>query len=209
MSRLLPALLLFALLTACGAPAMSESAASGAAPVETLADSVPEELAVTVSARETETEPPEEMESAFETQMPVPSPEEEETEQTVVTEAPKMPETVYAEIGGQRFSVTLDDSPTAEAFRELLPAVWDMEELHGNEKFVYLDGSLPSDAQSVGDIETGDLMLYGDSCVVLFYDSFSTSYGYTRIGWVDDPAALPEAVGGGDITVSFYAAQTD
>ena len=127
----------------------------------------------------------------------------EQTENTEIVEDTSMADAIFIEINGQQFSVTLDDSPTAEAFRELVPATWEMEELHGNEKFIYLDGSLPSDSQPVGYIETGDLMLYGDNCVVLFYDSFSTSYGYTRIGWVDDPDELPEIVGSGDITASF------
>lgn len=110
---------------------------------------------------------------------------------------------IYIEINGRQFSVTLDRSDTADAFQNLLPAAWDMEELHGNEKYIYLDDSLPAHAQAVGYIEAGDLMLYGDNCVVLFYDSFSTSYGYTRIGWIDDPTGLAEAVGSGDITAAF------
>ena len=31
-----------------------------------------------------------------------------------------------------------------------------------------------SDPRSVGEIHAGDLMLFGDSCVVLFYESFTT-----------------------------------
>lgn len=46
-------------------------------------------------------------------------------------------------------------------------------------------------------------MLYGSSCIVLFYENFSTSYRYTRIGRVDNPAGLAAAVGSGSVTVSF------
>ena len=46
-------------------------------------------------------------------------------------------------------------------------------------------------------------MLYGSTCIVLFYESFSTSYRYTRIGRVDNPAGLAAAVGSGSVTVSF------
>ena len=107
------------------------------------------------------------------------------------------------EVNGQKFPFTLADSDTAAAFAERLPAVWEMEELNGNEKFIYLDEGLPSAAEAVGQIEAGDLMLYGDSCVVLFYDSFSTPYSYTRIGRLEDPSGIAEAVGAGDVTVSF------
>ena len=106
-------------------------------------------------------------------------------------------------IGSQAFSVTLADSDTVHAFAALLPAVFSMSELNGNEKYVYLDESLPSNASNPGDVREGDLMLYGDSCVVLFYESFSTSYSYTRIGRVDDDAGLAEALGSGSVDVSF------
>lgn len=46
-------------------------------------------------------------------------------------------------------------------------------------------------------------MLFGSSCVVLFYEDFSTSYAYTPLGAVSDPAGLAEALGAGGVTVTF------
>ena len=203
------AVMLLALLAGCGGPPKQE------APEPTAAAFGVAEPAVETSSSDPVTSPalgspeavmlPEESEmgSSGENTEHASAEEFEETENTEIVEETSMPEVIYLEINGQQFSVTLDDSPTAEAFRALLPATWEMEELHGNEKFIFLDGSLPPNSRSVGYIETGDLMLYGDNCIVLFYDSFSTSYGYTRIGWVDDPGGLPEIVGSGDITASF------
>ena len=37
-------------------------------------------------------------------------------------------------------------------------------------------------------------MLYGDDCVVLFYESFDTPYSYTPIARVEDPDALRAAL---------------
>ncbi len=115
--------------------------------------------------------------------------------------------TLKMTIGEEEFSIALADNDTARAFMERLPMTLDMSELNGNEKYFYLDESLPSAARNPGQISTGDLMLYGDSCVVLFYKDFQTSYSYTRLGKVQDASGLADAVGKSDVTVTFEAAQ--
>ncbi len=115
--------------------------------------------------------------------------------------------TLKMTIGEEEFSIALADNDTARAFMERLPITLDMSELNGNEKYFYLDESLPSAARNPGQISTGDLMLYGDSCVVLFYKDFQTSYSYTRLGKVQDASGLADAVGKSDVTVTFEAAQ--
>ncbi|HIZ27054.1 MAG TPA: hypothetical protein H9969_08335 [Candidatus Barnesiella merdipullorum] len=111
--------------------------------------------------------------------------------------------TLKLTIGNASFTATLEDNSTAQAFAAMLPMRLAMSELNGNEKYVYLDQSLPTQAISPGTIQEGDLMLYGSSCVVLFYKSFSTSYRYTRIGRVDNPSGLAAAVGSGNVTITF------
>ncbi len=106
-------------------------------------------------------------------------------------------------IGGAAFTATLEDNATAAEFKKLLPMTLDMSELNGNEKYYYLDGNLPSAASNPGTIHEGDIMLYGSSCVVVFYKTFNTSYSYTKIGHIDDPAGLAAAVGSGNVSVEF------
>ena len=113
---------------------------------------------------------------------------------------------ITVKVNTEEFSATLADNETAKAFYALLPLTLNMTELNGNEKYCYLPGSLPSKAQGVGSIAAGDLMLYGSSCVVLFYESFSTSYSYTRIGKLDNPSGLADALGGGSVQVVFEKA---
>ena len=79
-----------------------------------------------------------------------------------------------------------------------------MEALNGNEIYHYLMGPLPSDPQRVGHVDAGDIMLFGDRCVVIFFESFDTPYSYTRIGRLEDPSGIAEAVGVGDVTISFH-----
>ena len=106
-------------------------------------------------------------------------------------------------VGNNSFSATLLNNETTSVFKELLPLTLDMNELNGNEKFFYLDNSLPTDSYQPGQINAGDLMLYGNNCLVLFYESSSSGYSYTRLGRVDDPAGLAEALGAGSVEAVF------
>lgn len=106
-------------------------------------------------------------------------------------------------INGRTFTAKADGSAAAQAFARLLPLDVTMSELNGNEKYYYLDEPLPQNAQRVGRIEAGDIMLWGDDCVVIFYESFSTPYSYTRLGRIENAEGLKEAAGAGAAQVTF------
>ncbi|HEX6430686.1 MAG TPA: cyclophilin-like fold protein [Niastella sp.] len=106
-------------------------------------------------------------------------------------------------IGSSTFTATLYDNNTVVAFKSLLPLTVNMVELNGNEKYIDLSRSLPTNTLNPGTIQAGDLMIYGSSTLVLFYKTFSTSYSYTRLGKIDDITGLAAAVGSGNVTVIF------
>jgi hypothetical protein len=110
---------------------------------------------------------------------------------------------ITVSIGTARFTATLADTDTARAFAERLPLTLAMNDVNGNEKAFELDEALPGAAANPGTIASGDLMLYGSSTIVLFYESFETAYRYSRIGWLDAPDGLAQALGAGDVTVTF------
>ncbi len=105
-------------------------------------------------------------------------------------------------IGDEVFLANLYDNQTAQAFIENLPLIIDMEDLHRNEKFHYL-------SERPGVINAGDIMLYGDNCLVLFYETFSSSYSYTRLGYIEDEESFAQAVGDGDINVTLELAENN
>ena len=111
-------------------------------------------------------------------------------------------------VGSKSFTATLADSETGEAFAALLPLSVTMNELNGNEKYHYLSSSLPTAAYQPGTIHAGDLMLYGNDCVVLFYETFNSGYSYTRIGAIDNPSGLASALGSGNVSVRFESSST-
>ncbi|MBP5273037.1 MAG: hypothetical protein ILO43_08775 [Clostridia bacterium] len=105
-------------------------------------------------------------------------------------------------IGDKTFSVRLEDNATARAVKAQLPLDLLMTELNGNEKYYYYS-ELPSDPRRVGTVHAGDIMLYGGNTLVLFYKTFDTNYSYTRIGSVENPEGLAQALGAGDVSVTW------
>ncbi|MFC0470729.1 cyclophilin-like fold protein [Halalkalibacter kiskunsagensis] len=112
-------------------------------------------------------------------------------------------------IGDEVFLARLYDNQTTQALIEILPLSIDMEDLHRNEKFYYLSDRLPTDSERSGVINGGDIMLYGDNCLVLFYETFSSSYSYTRLGYIEDVERFAQAVGDGNINVVFDLAENN
>jgi hypothetical protein len=110
---------------------------------------------------------------------------------------------MWMTVGERRFPITLADNAAARAFAALLPLTLDMSDLNGNEKHVELPKALPTSASRPGTIRNGDLMLYGSDTLVVFYLTFNSSYSYTRLGRVDDPADLPQVLGPGRVRVVF------
>lgn len=116
---------------------------------------------------------------------------------------------VVITVNDQKFDAVLYGTKTAHELADMLPMTVDMNELNGNEKYCYLTSLLTQNAEEVETINTGDIMLWGTSCLVLFYDDFETTYTYTKLGRVTDPEGLAEALGTGKVTVSFELVQTD
>ena len=90
------------------------------------------------------------------------------------------------EINNKEYSINLEENETTKKLIELLPLELNMDELNGNEKYVYLDTNLPTNSYSPKHINAGDVMLFGNNCLVIFYKSFDTTYSYTKIGHIDN-----------------------
>ncbi|OGX79630.1 hypothetical protein A6395_05760 [Exiguobacterium sp. SH31] len=110
---------------------------------------------------------------------------------------------ITLQIDGEQAVIRLENSPTAVALQERLPLTLSMQDLHQNEKFFYFGEPLPANPERVGSIRAGDVMLYGDDCLVLFYEDVETSYSYTRIGQVEDFSMLEPLLGTGTIDITF------
>ena len=106
---------------------------------------------------------------------------------------------VKVTINDKEYIIELENNDTVNEFIKILPQEFIMDELNGNEKFVYMNNSLTTNSYNPNHIVKGDVMLYGNNCLVIFYKSFDTSYSYTKIGHIDNLDNL----GNGSITAKF------
>ena len=107
--------------------------------------------------------------------------------------------TVKVTINDKEYTINLENNETAREFLNHLPLELNMSELNGNEKYVYIDFTLPTNATKPEQISAGDVMLYGNNCLVIFYEAFNTQYSYTKIGHIDNLSNL----GNSSISVKF------
>jgi hypothetical protein len=95
-------------------------------------------------------------------------------------------EMVKITINDNEYDINLEDNNTVKELLDILPLTITMNELNGNEFYAYLDESFSVDSHNPKTINKGDVMLYGNNCLVIFYKSFDTSYSYTKIGHIDN-----------------------
>lgn len=106
------------------------------------------------------------------------------------------------DVGGQTFTATLEQNDATTALIAMLPITLSMSDYSGFEKVGSLGANLPANnAQTT--TQTGDIVLYNGNQIVIFYGS--NSWSYTRLAHVDDLTGWGEALGSGDVTVTFSA----
>ncbi len=102
-------------------------------------------------------------------------------------------------VNNREYVLELEDSQTTREFLNTLPLSITMEELNGNEKYKYLDNKFTTDSKVPEIINKGDVMLYGNNCLVIFYKTFTTTYSYTKIGHINNL----EEIGDNNIIVTI------
>ena len=93
-------------------------------------------------------------------------------------------------INNNKYNVKLENNNTVKDLVNLLPLDIEMKYLNSNEKYYYLEKNITSNPTNIKRINKGDIMLYRDNCLVLFYKSFDTTYNYTKIGTLDNTEVL-------------------
>lgn len=125
---------------------------------------------------------------------------ESENQEIAMKEEIKQTEVV---INQEVLTINLENNTTVDSWLESWPMSVTMKDLNSNEKYYYTNTSLPTHQNGVHEINSGDVMLFGNNCVVIFYKSFTTSYSYTRLGKIEDVATLESLMEKEEVEVLF------
>lgn len=106
-------------------------------------------------------------------------------------------------INSQTFDAKFYNNETTRKLVESFPVTYHMNELNNNEKYYYMQDNFPTDSQRLNSINTGDIMLYGSNCLVVFYKDFSSNYSYTKLGYIENVDGFAKALGSGSVDITF------
>lgn len=107
------------------------------------------------------------------------------------------------QVGGSTFTAALEENEAVDALVDMMeqgPVTIQMSDYSGFEKVGSLGTSLPASNRQTT-TRAGDIVLYQGNQIVIFYGS--NSWSYTRLGHIDDLTGWEEALGSGDVTVTF------
>lgn len=102
-------------------------------------------------------------------------------------------------VNHQEFSAVIEHPQLIPYFQTQLPMAMMMTELNGNEKYVQLEHPFTLASERFAEIQPGDLMIYNNTYFVVFYEPVRNHYTYTKIGSLENPAGLKQALGNGDV----------
>ena len=186
-SLLTLALVILLGLVGCGQSAQQESNS----PTISLAESESQEEAPVPT--------PAPLDSGETSHSPSPLPENIESNETQEETAMQM----NVNVNGSDFTATLEQNTAVDSLVEMLrdgPLTLELSDYAGFEKVGPLGTSLPTSNQQTT-TQAGDIVLYQGDQIVMFYGS--NSWSYTRLGHIDDLTGWEEALGSGDVTVTF------
>ena len=110
-------------------------------------------------------------------------------------------------VNNKTFTANLENNQTVQELIQNFPMTLNMSDLHSNEKYNYLNSSLTTNSSIPRMINAGDIKLYGNNCLVVFYDDFRNSYSYTNLGKVDNVDDFIAELGNGSVSITFELAE--
>lgn len=109
---------------------------------------------------------------------------------------------------GHTYTAALADNSSAEAFAELLkggPLTVSAHDYGNFEKVGELGAELPRNDEPIT-TSAGDIILYQGNQITVYYAQ--NAWNFTRLGRINDPSGLRDALGSGDVELTFQLADS-
>ncbi|MDO4623109.1 MAG: cyclophilin-like fold protein [Eubacteriales bacterium] len=106
-------------------------------------------------------------------------------------------------IGDTSFTASLEQNKAVQELVGMMqqaPVTVSLHDYAGFEKVGALGRSLSASNRQMT-TQRGDIVLYNGNQVVVFYGS--NSWSYTKLGHIEDLTGWEEALGNGDVTITF------
>ncbi len=118
-------------------------------------------------------------------------------------EGDRMP-SVTIQVGSKTFTAAMYGNASVRTIVQQMPFTLEMDDYASQEKVTGLTFPLPSASTEVpATINAGDIYLWSGNNLVLFYTTFSNSYSYVPVGYIEDVTGLKDALGDGSVVVAF------
>ena len=113
--------------------------------------------------------------------------------------------TVNISVGDNDFTSKFYENETSRAIINSMPILVEMSDFNSQEKVATLSQTPPSSPEKTPEtIHSGELYVWSGNRLVLFYTTFSNTYGgYIPIGYIEDTSNLETALGSGNVVVTF------
>ena len=93
--------------------------------------------------------------------------------------------------GGKAYTAISTSTKTTKSFIESLPVTIQMTDVDGNEKYGCMYYKIATESPKTNVVTKGDVLLFGESCVIVAYKDFKSSSKYTKLGHIDNVDDLP------------------
>ena len=95
-------------------------------------------------------------------------------------------------MNGKQIKAFLYPNETVFELIKLFPMQISMRDLNSNEKYTYLEKNLKTSPVIPERIKKGDIKLYQNNCLVIFYEDFKNAYTYTDLGYIEESESIKE-----------------
>lgn len=125
------------------------------------------------------------------------------------TEGGTLMDRITLSFNGYTYTAVLAENSSAEAFAALLkdgPLTISAHDYGSFEKVGALGTELPCNDERIT-TAAGDIILYQGNQITVYYAQ--NTWNFTRLGRIEDPGGLREALGGGDVEITFQLAASE